>query len=99
MLQIDILQHTLEFCALINRITESIGDVVIDVPIDASVVVLREVGSSPMASLTGTPSWLRRAAISVTAVAPDECPTKIIARVRPLLYSAAACSAKFGHAK
>jgi hypothetical protein len=36
MLQIDILQHTLEFCALINRITESIGDVVIDLPIDVS---------------------------------------------------------------
>src|SRR5215469_1527932 len=44
------------------------------------VVVMREVGSSPIASLTGTPSWLKRAAISVTAVAPDECPTKILAR-------------------
>ena len=70
------------------------GDVEIDVPLRVACQLGTEdqnpVRSPASRALRADP---RRATISGNAVAPEECPTKIMVRTRPLLYSAAASSA------
>ena len=80
----------------VDRIAETIGDVVIDVTIDVS---SRGHAGGRIEPDRQFDRHTVLAQACSHAIAPDECPTKIMVRTRPLLYSAVACSAKVGQAK